>query len=92
MADLELYCSNTPKTQFLKAWLICIVSLTLGLTIFIQSIDRQAWANSEHPDHMQKNAMSYQDLHGLPLLKQFQAHQQVVKWTCWNYRSSMYVV
>ena len=39
--------------------------------IYRKYSDRQAWANSVHPDETPQNAASHQDLHCLPLIQQF---------------------
>ena len=43
--------------------------------------EKQALANSAEPDQTPRDAASDQGLHCLPLIQQFYAHSQAVKWT-----------
>ena len=57
--------------------------------IYCKYSDRQAWANSVHPDEMPQNVASHQGLHCLPLIQKFIDTTSCRNCTCSKFRTSI---
>ena len=78
--------SNSNNNNKITSWLEW--SLFWSNKIYHNNLkysDRQVWANSGDPDQMLHSAASDQGLQCLP--SSIKTDQQVVKWTCSNFRS-----